>query len=146
MPRSSLCALLLLVATICSGCGKEPPKVNRKETIPVKGKVLVDGKPGEQLSIQCITLSGADKTNPTSSTGSIDGEGNLVLSTYEIGDGVPEGEYALRFEWFTRGMSKSQPSVDKFKGRYRDEKNSPAKFTAKKGQPVDLGEIKLTTN
>ena len=48
--------------------------------------------------------------------------------------------------YITRGMSKSQPSTDKFKGRYRDEKNSPAKFTAKKGEPVDLGEINLTTN
>lgn len=130
----------------CGGCGDGQQK-NWKVTVPVKGRVLVDGAPGNVLAVECTSLTGMDKANPTVSTGMTDDDGNFTLSTYVAGDGVPEGEYALTFQWgkMTNPYKPNSYAGDKLKGRYKDAKKSEIKFTAKKGEPVDLGEIKLST-
>lgn len=145
MIRSSFgLSLILTGLSMCSGCGSSGPA--RIETFPVKGKITVDGQPVENLAIFCNRLSEADAENPTESQCFTEKDGSFLIGTYESKDGVPEGEYALTFrlgEWnaFSRGYE-----GDKLNGRYTDPKESVAKFTVKKGQPTDLGEIKLTTN
>ena len=74
-----------------------------------------------------------------------DKDGVFNLSTYVAGDGVPEGDYVLTFQWGTLNTFRHTFEGDKLNGRYTDPTNSVAKFTAKYGEPTDLGEIKLTT-
>ena len=72
-------------------------------------------------------------------------DGLFAISTYEEGDGVPDGEYGLTFFWGTFSvMNRTWVGPDKLKDRYKDNKNPTVKFKVE-GQPVDLGEIKLTT-
>ncbi|TXT37809.1 MAG: Uncharacterized protein FD138_560, partial [Planctomycetota bacterium] len=57
-----------------------------------------------------------------------------------------EGDYALTFLWGEFNViSRSYGGPDKLKDRYKSPQESKVKFTAKKGTPLDLGKIELTT-
>lgn len=140
-------ALSLMLCLVVGGCGK---KDNRTKTYPVVGKVLVDGKPVEMIAVRCISASGMDKDNPTMSSAFTDKDGRFEINTYEKGDGVPEGNYVLTFEWGSFNMVSRGYGGDKFKKKYSDPKKSEVKFTvsadkAEDGKPIDLGSIELKT-
>ena len=147
MVRSCLpWALLSASLIVCSGCGEKPP-ANLKQTFPVKGKVLVDGQPAADVQIDCLPATGIDKSNPSVSTAKTDKDGTFALSTYKAGDGVPEGDYVLTFQWVTlKRFQQGGPEEDKLNGRYTNPQASTVKFTVKKGQPpLQLPDIELTT-
>lgn len=137
-----LAALFLLTPS----CAKE--QAFRKQTVPVTGRVTVDGQaPSSPVQIRCFNLHGMDQEHPTvSSTVTRDG-GQFSISTYESGDGVPEGEYAVTFEWKQLNLvSMSYGGEDALKGRYSDPQTSEVRFTITPGtKPLDLGTIELTT-
>lgn len=127
------------------GCGgySGPP---RKETVRVKGKLTVDGgAPGAMLQITCHNKAGMDTQMPTLSQSMSEPDGSFEIATYEKGDGVPPGDYALTITWLEfNTMTMSFGGKDKLNKRYDDPAKSEIKFTVK-DKPVDLGEIKLTT-
>lgn len=135
---------VLALSLACCACQEELGP-NRKETFPVTGRVLVDGQPIDMLSIECVCLTGLDKQNPTLSSYYTGADGKFQISTYVTGDGVPEGEYALTFQWGRLNLMSHSYDGDKFNGRYRDPKKSDVKFTVRKGTPNDLGDIELKT-
>jgi 5-hydroxyisourate hydrolase-like protein (transthyretin family) len=144
MSRHNLPILVaLLIPIVCAACGESRPG-DWKDTVPVKGRVLVDGKPAAMLSIECVDVAGLDKENPTMSAAMTNEDGEFEFGTYVKGDGVPEGEYVLTFEWGTLDLWRHQYKGDKFNGRYHDPKTSTTTFTATAGEPVDLGDINLT--
>lgn len=128
---------------IFCGCGQQ--QAFRKETFPVKGKVLVDGNPEKNVAVVCVRLSSVDKEHPTESQCFTLDDGSFEVGTYESKDGVPEGDYALTFRWGEWNLFTKSYDGDKLNSRYLDPETSPAKFTVKKGKPMDLGEIKLTS-
>jgi|SRR5579872_2509763 len=136
-------SLILPALWFCSGCGSS--QSDRIETFPVRGKVLVDGEPVEDLAVICVRLSEADKENPTQSQCLTQKDGSFQIGTYESKDGVPEGEYALTFRWGAWNRFSHSYEGDKLDGRYLDAKDPVKKFTVEKGKPTELGEIKLTT-
>jgi hypothetical protein len=71
-------------------------------------------------------------------------DGTFEISTYQQGDGVPNGEYVLTIVWGKLNlMTRTYGGPDKLKGAYSDPKTS--KFTFKvSGGPVDLGPLDLT--
>jgi hypothetical protein len=150
MVRSCVPWVLLSTCLIVfSACGPKPP-ANLKETFPVKGKVLVDGQPAAMLMIDCVAAAGIDKANPSLATAMTEKDGTFSLSTYKAGDGVPEGDYVLIFQWVTLNRfqtpSNNNQEVDKLNGRYTDPQTSTVKFSVKKGQPpLQLPDIQLTT-
>ena len=87
-------AILLAIAIGCSPQG--PP---RTPTFPVTGQVYVDGQPAAELAVFFTNANGVDKEQPTFSTANTDAEGKFKVSTYESGDGIPEGTYAVTFMW-----------------------------------------------
>jgi len=140
-PRVFVLAILSGVCLV--GCsGEEPPY--RKPTFSVKGKMTVDGAaPGEPMQIKCIPISQED-SDPShtsfSETMSLP-SGEFQISTYESGDGVPNGEYVLAIVWGKLNlMTRSYGGPDKLQGEYSDAKKSPFKFTVS-GAPVDLGSL-----
>lgn len=134
---------VLLAALLCCSCAED---TNRKETFPVTGEVYVDGEPAANLAVRCTDVNGLDQEQPTVSSAFTNEEGKFEISTYESGDGVPEGDYILTFEWGNWNMvSGSYGGPDKLKGKYKDPDASEQKFTVVKGQPTDLGRIDLTT-
>lgn len=142
---SLLCSLLILSLSLNSGCSK-PPRGDRKTTVPVTGKVQVDGKsPGSQIKIMCHNKAGEDTAQPSVSWCLTDNEGVFALSTYESGDGVPPGEYVLTFYWGKmNNVSMSYGGPDQLNKKYDEPKKSPVEFQAQE-EPVDLGTIELTT-
>jgi len=136
--------VMLLVAMCLCSCGKDQPF--RKETFPVTGQLIVDGQPAENVVVTCHDLKGLDKVSPTFPETNTGKEGVFKISTYQAGDGVPEGEYALTFYWGELNlMSMSYGGPDKLNDRYRDPATSTIKVVVKKGKPADLGRIELTT-
>ena len=135
-------AVVLLVALVCCSCEKSN---NFKPTFPVKGVILVDDQPVEQLAVKCESVEGMDKASPTVSNALTKKDGSFEIATYMQGDGVPVGRYVLTFQWGKRNLLTAQYSGDKFNGKYADPKTSEYKFEVKEGVPTDLGTIKLTT-
>lgn len=132
-----------LIALATVGCGEKP---FRKQVAAVTGKIQVDGKePGSSIKVVCHSQHASDAEHPTFSQGFSDDQGNFKISTYETGDGVPEGEYVLTFEWGKMNvLSASYGGPDKLKGRYAKPDKSEIKITAA-GEPIDLGTIELKT-
>lgn len=141
---SAFPVVLLLALTSCSS-DDEP---YRKETIPVKGQVVVDGQPpGSPLQIFCNEANGMDTEHPSVTQAISAEDGTFSLSTYENGDGVPPGDYVLTFQWQQfNTFSMSYGGPDKLNDRYSDPATSQVKLKVESGsEPVDLGKIELTT-
>lgn len=143
----AILGLVGLVGISSLGCGSPPPPgPPRKPTYPIKGIVLVDGQPVEMLEVSCHDTKLPSDGNSVIATAYTDAEGKFELATYAAGDGVPEGDYVLTFLWGEFNViSRSYGGPDKLKDRYSSPKSSQVKFTVKKGTPVDLGKIELTT-
>ena len=141
-----LCSIMTCIA-ICSllllGCKENN---NRKPTFPVTGTVHVDGMPVEGIRVEIQDVKGLDPKQPTYSSAFTDAAGKFALSTYENGDGVPEGEYALTYMWGKLNvMSMAYGGPDKLNNKYSDAKNTPFKIKVEAGKPTDLGVVDLKT-
>ena len=136
----SFAGFAILVAVGCT----EPS--NRKPTYPVSGQVVVDGQPAENLAVRAHQIEGFDAENPTYASAFTDAEGRFVLSTYEAGDGIPEGKYSLTFMWGKiNPLSMAYGGPDRLKGRYTDPQKSEVVIDVGPDSEIDLGRIELTT-
>ena len=137
--------IVIVVLLSATGCGRSKGP-ERKIVTPVKGIILVDAQiPATPVSIACQPIAGIDIENPTYSQCVSNEDGTFQLSTYETGDGVPAGEYALTFTWGQFNKIAMTYSGDKFKGKYDGVTKSPTRFTVIDGEPLDLGVINLST-
>jgi hypothetical protein len=105
-PAKSLCLAIVLSATGCDR-GPAPPPLNVK-TYPLKGKLLVGGKPARNATIMFYPIH-SQAASPTSlnavdaprlligATANSDGE--FEVRTNGINDGLPEGKYRLAASW-----------------------------------------------
>jgi hypothetical protein len=84
-------AALLLSALLLSGCG--PRELSKKETYPVKGKIVRQGEPVRFANVSFKT------TEPPihEAVGRTDEDGTFELRTYSNAepDGAPAGHYQL---------------------------------------------------
>jgi hypothetical protein len=134
----------LLSVVLAAGCGED--KGFRKETYPVTGTVLVDGQPVGQVQVALHDVQGIDKEHPTVTTGFTNDDGTFSLTTYEFGDGVPEGEYKVTFMLGQLNMVSMQyGGPDKLNGRYNDPEKTEFRVKVEKGKPADMGKVELTT-
>lgn len=135
-------ACVLLICLTCWSCGKTS---DRKKTYPVVGVILIDGQPIEQVAVRCVSLDGIDTANPTFSAAFTDAAGKFEISTYEQGDGVPEGNYALTIAWGEWNYVTMQYGGDKLNGKYNDPQTSTIKFEVQDGKQTDLGTIAVSS-
>ncbi|MEX2173662.1 MAG: hypothetical protein WD872_04820 [Pirellulaceae bacterium] len=127
-------------------CGCSETDNGRKPTYPVTGQLFVDKKPAAQVQITLHDVNGVDQAAPTYSSTFSGEDGKFALSTYEEGDGVPEGEYVLTFLWGQMNMMSMQyGGPDKLKDKYSDPKTSTIRVKVEKGKPADLGAVELST-
>lgn len=136
------CVILCVAVMSVAGCGGEPRGGPRVDTYPITGTVLVDGEPAATLQVKCHPSG--DIGVATSVASLTDPEGKFSISTYEHGDGAPEGEYKLTFIWGQYGFN-GYAGPDKLNERYTDPEESKHIVTVKKGEKNDLGTIELTT-
>lgn len=146
LPACLLSPVLLVLLITASSCRPDGPF--HKETIRVSGQVFVDGQPpGASVQIMAHESGGMDKEHPSVTQAITENDGKFSMTTYETGDGMPPGEYVLTFTWQEFNVfSMSYGGPDKLNDRYNDPQKSEVKvFVKSGGKPIDLGEIKLTT-
>jgi hypothetical protein len=131
----------ILIGIISSGCKSEPRGGPRKATFPVRGIVLVDGKPAATLKVEChpVTPDPKEPLIPSALTGP---DGKFEIGTYESGDGAPPGAYHLTFIWGEYNLLNGSYGGDKLNGQYAKPDQSEIKATVD-NKKVDLGEIAL---
>ncbi|MBX3438705.1 MAG: hypothetical protein KF861_14520 [Planctomycetaceae bacterium] len=147
---SYLVAPACLSAVLLAGCSDPSPTgPPRVKTVPVKGRVVVDGgtvQLPKQVMIQAH-LNGVAESGELEPAAFAVPEGDFSLSTYETGDGVPVGEYTLTFRLGQRNLFRGNFEGDDFKGKYADAKTAEHKLsvTGNETGPIDLGTIELST-
>lgn len=138
------CLAILSLPACFGGDGYE-----RLETVPVTGRVTVDGQvPTSPIKITCHAVNGMNAEHPTYSWSLTGEDGTFEISTFDQGDGVPTGEYALTFYWGEMNLvSMGYSGPDKLNDRYADPATSQVRFTVTAGEsdPIDLETIALTT-
>lgn len=84
--------LATALCTLAAGCAKEV----HKAVYPVHGQVLLNGKPLAD-AIVSFHAQGTQDVFPTAHT---DPEGRFALTSYQNGDGAPQGDYAISLVCF----------------------------------------------
>lgn len=91
MLNRAIAGLALLCLAVGCGGGKGEARI---PTIPVKGKLLVDGKPAGPVLMNLSSNPPNEKIPVINAY--VKADGTFVLKTYEDGDGAPEGKYDVR--------------------------------------------------
>ena len=85
--------VVLTLAALSPACSS-----GRKPVHPVRGQILVNGKPAGQAQVLLHPAEGGQsEPHPTGQT---DDQGYFTLTSYTNGDGAPEGSYAVTVTWF----------------------------------------------
>lgn len=135
---------VLALTVVVVGCS--PPKdPSKKETIPVKGEVSVDGAPVAGVLVQLHATADVSAGKASVTMGSTNDKGLFAITTYSEGDGVPAGDYVATFTWPVLQLNQAAEAPDRLKNRYKDPSKSTFKVSVAAGSPVDMGKIELTT-
>ena len=86
-----------LLSLALAGCGEAKPE--RATVYPAKGKLTFKGEPGHGafISLHPKAALPAGAPNPRANVAQ---DGSFVISTYDSGDGAPEGEYVATIVWY----------------------------------------------
>jgi hypothetical protein len=131
------------------GCSGRPKGEQRLKTYPVEGIVHVDGDPRGNV---LVTFHGVGEETKMKRrlVAETDENGKFVASTYDRGDGLPEGTYKLTFRIDVDMPGVADPrkrnaaTVDLFKNAYANPEKSEHQVTVK-GAKVKLDVIELSS-
>jgi hypothetical protein len=133
-------ALFALVVSL-PACGP-----SHKSVYHVHGKVTdADGKPAAGALLVFTRISTEGDKEPVTAAGKADDSGEYTLTTYENGDGAPEGEYVVTITW--PGEKKTPgPGVgpDRLNGQFASERTSQIRRKVEKSGPNEMETIKVT--
>lgn len=123
---SLLIVLALLVS--CPACSS-----GRKPVHPVRGRVLVNGKPAAKAQVLFHPAQGGEEAPKPS--GQTDEQGYFTLTSYAHSDGAPEGDYSVTVTWFGVARSGNQELVpyNVLPRRYADRQTSQLRAAINKG-------------
>ena len=135
-------ALAVLAASGCSRSAKKPAaikvsaKVLFRQTTPADGAFVVFHPANPDL----------EKKMGGRPFGYVKEDGTVSLTTYQEGDGAPEGEYGVTVVWEMKGEGKAGlafegggvAASDKLEGRYGNPTAPKIKATVKSGQANDF--------
>lgn len=104
------------LALLSSSCVKSE---NHKPVVPVKGQVLVDGKPAAGALVIFHPMNDTDPKAVRPSA-YVDEQGYFALTSYTNQDGAPEGDYAVTVVWPMPNPEADDgaPGTDRLQGRY----------------------------
>jgi hypothetical protein len=123
--------LLLLMSLSPTSCSKS----RFKPTYPVKGRVLVDGEPAEDVTVRFRSLDDPDDelVRPMAIT---DANGWFLVTTYKVNDGMPAGSYAVSIVWLPKGFRGPIERGNKLPARYSKPETSEIKVQIAAGENV----------
>lgn len=122
---TGLRAVLALAVLCCASCG------GGKKFYPVRGSVLVNGKPAEGVTVVFSLQNDTDREPLRPSAGTL-ADGSFEISTYLTKDravkvGAPAGSYVVSCFWLppnAGSMGAGQEVPDRLQGKYINPKNS----------------------
>jgi hypothetical protein len=119
---------LLGLVVLLPGCAKQ----GWLDTYPVKGTILVDGRPAKEVVVSFHPKEDTGN-RPYLPSGRTNERGEFVLSTFAEGDGAPACEYDVTIEWPVRYNPISTLwEGDKLNGRYSNQTKPAATVTIEK--------------
>ena len=97
---------------------------------PVRGKVLVNGRPaqGAVVVFHPASTAAADAPRPAAR---VEADGTFALSTFVPGDGAPAGDYVVAISWVARPPATAAltranaPPIGKLDPTYADPRRTP---------------------
>lgn len=112
--------LLVSLLVSLAGCGNQGAP-----TYPASGSVRINGEIPEGAQIVFHPQNQVDfDSQGARPTGKVKADGSYELTTYEIGDGAPEGVYRVTIYW-AENPDAFEPSPDRFGGKLLSPENSP---------------------
>ncbi|HEY2414224.1 MAG TPA: hypothetical protein VGI40_18415 [Pirellulaceae bacterium] len=134
-------AAAVILTSGCSGTSGPAKKV----CYPVKGQLLVQGKPAEGALLIFQPKENADSGEWSAGYphATAQADGKFEVSTYGDNDGAPAGDYVVLVSWETPNPQNEEASgPDRLRGRYVD--SAKSKLTAKvEAHPTELPPINL---
>ena len=125
-------AFCVAAVVLVAGCQRQQGP-ERLPTVPVRGQVTVNGVPAPSLTVKFHSRGepqGQAEIYAAKPSAMTDGDGSFAVSTYEHGDGVAAGTYAVTFEWLTYNLlQNSYGGPDKLGGKYADPEKTPFEVT-----------------
>jgi hypothetical protein len=139
--------LSLCVSTV-GGCGES--EFDQVPVYPVRGVLLVDGKPAAGTMLTLHPSQGAANTS-LRSMAVVENDGSYAFTTYLKGDGAPEGEFVLTAYWPDARKAPKDPDgeseqlpPDLLRGRFSNPSRSPLRVRVAAAPnelaPVDLND------
>lgn len=125
------------------GCGKEDK--SRLEVYKVTGELYVDGQPAKH-AVLTFHPTEIDPQHPMRPYALTNEEGRFAPSTYETGDGLPNGEYTITVEWRPFNViSNNFSGPDKLGEKFVSPEKSNLKVVVD-GQAVEIPRIELQSS
>ncbi len=116
---------------------------SRKECLPVRGRVYVDGKPAHGAIVTFYSFDERNNRYNYVADGRVVEDGSFLMSTYTPFDGVPAGDYTVTLSWQERPTPSDRPSgPQKVPARYTDARRSLLKAAVRVGGNDLLIEVK----
>jgi hypothetical protein len=117
-----------------SGCSEK-----RVPVYPVAGKVTYKGQPPVGATVVLHPAKSGD-TSDVTPTGTVKDDGSFAITSYEPGDGAPQGEYVATIEWYKyqKDLGGAGPNV--IPPKYVSAKTSPVKVSVG-GGPAQISPI-----
>ncbi|TWT51805.1 hypothetical protein KOR42_32780 [Thalassoglobus neptunius] len=134
--RSSV-SLLAVTLTLVVGCGKADWQA---DTYPARGTLTINGENPVGALVELHPTGEATDVRNSLPWGLVEEDGTFTLSTYEMGDGAPPGQYSVTIKW---SPDVNSPTLaDRLNGAYRDPRKSQWTVTiAEEDNEIPLIEI-----
>ncbi|MGV3608384.1 MAG: hypothetical protein ACO1RA_18410 [Planctomycetaceae bacterium] len=91
---------IIVLTLVCASCNKAP---DRPKVTQVSGQVFVENKPAKGALITLVPMQAPEDVAKSWKFGypraTVGADGKFQVSTYELGDGAPPGEYRLTIIW-----------------------------------------------
>jgi hypothetical protein len=134
--------LSFLLVLMSVGCGSNGWMAR---TYPTRGEITINGKAPENAVIKLVKIGEQIDTRKSDCWALVQSDGSYVMTTYEPGDGAPEGEYAWSVRWPMNPMT-NMP--DRLNEAYADPENPYMTVTIKRGKnelpKVELKDVELS--
>jgi len=96
MPKLLVLAAIAQTMILLAGCGRSgPPRVTPN---PTNGSITYQGHPIGGAFLALHPKAGSPSDVPTA-TAVVQSDGTFAATTYDAGDGVPEGDYVVTVQW-----------------------------------------------
>lgn len=139
----------LLLACLVIGCGGDSSFKPSIPVYPAKGKLEYQGKPLAGVTLIFHPVDENQKIKPQATT---DAEGNFAATTFQTGDGAPEGEFIITLlvrsgesdstREDAEAEGRTMPAKIKFPAKYQNPNTSSLRIKAGKAQP-NLGILEI---